>query len=94
MPITPAGKCVAFKTRVKVNTVDIPATIEKSERVPRASLPRPAESLRPTLKTMDRAILGSRRARAIIEAWQFRINPKEVSYREVSEQEWEAIQRG
>jgi hypothetical protein len=87
-----AGERVAYSARS--DEEPLPQPITKVERVPRASLPRAAESLRPTLRTVERAILGSRRAQAIIDAWRFRINPKQVSYREVNEQEWEAIQRG
>lgn len=91
MPII-AGERVANSARS--NEESLPQPITKAERIPRASLPREAESLRPTLQTMERAILGSRRAQAIIDAWRFKINPNQISYREVSEQEWEAMLRG
>jgi len=70
---------------------DVPAVIDTPERVPRASMPRPAESLRPTLNTMEAAISGSARAKAIIEAWRFKIDPRSVSYCEMTRAELEAL---
>jgi hypothetical protein len=72
MPIAAQGGRIAFTTRTKNAVVEVPAIIETPERVPLKQLPRPAESLRPSIRTIERAVAGNARARAIIDAWRWR----------------------
>jgi hypothetical protein len=88
MPIID-GERVAYRTRPAEEC--LPQPITKIERVPRGSLPRQAESLRPTTKTTERYCSGDKRARAIIDHWKFRADPRSVSIRLVSEEEWAAL---
>lgn len=72
MPITAQGKRVALTTRTKTTVVEVPTVIETPERVPVRQLPHPAESLRPSIRTTERAVAGNARARAVIDAWKWR----------------------
>jgi hypothetical protein len=72
MPITAQGERIALTTHTKKTVVEVPAVIETPERVPVRQLPHPAESLRPSIRTIERAVAGNARARAIIDAWKWR----------------------
>ncbi len=72
MPITAQRERIALTTRTRTTVVEVPAAIEMPQRVPVKQLPRPAESLRPSIRTIERAVAGNARARAIIDAWRWR----------------------
>jgi hypothetical protein len=72
MPITAQGERIALTTRTRTTVVEVPPVIETPQRVPVKQLLRPAESLRPSIRTIERAVAGNARARAIIDAWKWR----------------------